>query len=101
MVSPKIHPVHAHSKTGMTEIFSSRKKISQLVHLFGKKNFFVFQTKKSPKMDFAPAPRNQVQKVGQSILTDESADMIFSSRKKIMISRLLARQKLKKAIFEW
>ena len=33
-------------------------------------------------MDFAPAPRNQVQKVGQSILTDESADMIFSSRKK-------------------
>ena len=52
-------------------------------------------------MDFAPAPQNQVQKVGQSILTDESADMIFSSRKKIMISRLLARQKLKKAIFEW
>lgn len=41
-------------------------------------------------MDFAPAPRNQVQKVGQSILTDESADMIFSNSKKIMISRLLA-----------
>ena len=41
-------------------------------------------------MDFAPAPRNQVQKVGQSILTDESADRDFSNRKKSLIIRLLA-----------
>ena len=74
----------------MTEIFSNGKKISQLVHLFCQQNFFTFQAKKSAKMDFAPAPRNQVQKVGQSILTDESADRDFSNRKKSLIIRLLA-----------
>ena len=50
---------------------------------------FPFSTKKSRQKGLRPA-RPKACKVGQSILTDEPADKIFSNPKKIVISRLLA-----------
>lgn len=50
---------------------------------------FPFSTKKSRQKGLRPA-RPKACKVGQSILTDESADRDFSNRKKSLISRLLA-----------
>jgi hypothetical protein len=78
LVSPKIHP---------SKIFEPRKFFPRS-HFFANKNFSLFKQKISAK-SFALSTPESVP-VGQSILTDESADMIFSSRKKIMISRLLA-----------
>lgn len=65
---------------------------------------FPFLTKKSRQKGLRPA-RPKACKVGQSILTDESADRDFSNRKKSLISRLPAptsqKRAKKKAIFEW
>ena len=57
---------------------------------------FSFSTKKSRQKGLRPA-RPKACKVGQSILTDESADRDFSNRKKSLISRLLAFKPQKKA----
>ena len=67
--------------------FSNRENFSSLP-TFANKNFSVFNEKISAK-GYAPA-RPKACKVGQSILTDESADRDFSNRKKSLISRLLA-----------
>ena len=64
---------------------------------------FPFSTKKSRQKGLRPA-RPKACKVGQSILTDESADRDFSNRKKSLIIRLLAPtspKAQKKTIFEW
>lgn len=92
--SPKIHP---------SKIFEPRK-FFPACPIFANKNFSVFNEKIRQK-GLRPA-RPKACKVGQSILTDESADRDFSNRKKSLISRLPAptsqkRAKKKKAIFEW
>ena len=57
---------------------------------------FPFLTKKSRQKGLRPA-RPKACKVGQSILTDESADRDFSNRKKSLISRLPAPTSQKRA----
>lgn len=63
-------------------------KIFPACPIFANKNFSVFNEKIRQK-GLRPA-RPKACKVGQSILTDESADRDFSNRKKSLISRLLA-----------
>ena len=63
-------------------------KIFSSLPIFADKNFSVFNEKIRQK-GLRPA-RPKACKVGQSILTDESADRDFSNRKKSLISRLLA-----------
>jgi len=78
LVFTKIHP---------SKIFAVRK-FFPACPIFANKNFSVFNEKIRQK-GLRPA-RPKACKVGQSILTDESADRDFSNRKKSLISRLLA-----------
>lgn len=67
--------------------FSNRENFFQLAPFLPTK-FFHFSSEKIGKRS-APCTLESVP-VGQSILTDESADRDFSNRKKSLISRLLA-----------
>lgn len=68
--------------------FSNRENFFPACPIFANKIFSLFKRKNRQK-GLRPA-RPKACKVGQSILTDEPADKIFSNRKKIVISRLLA-----------
>lgn len=76
------------TKNSPRQKFSNRENFFQLAHFLPTK-IFPFSTKKSRQKGLRPA-RPKACKVGQSILTDESADRDFSNRKKSLISRLLA-----------
>lgn len=79
--------------------FSNRENFFQLAPFLP--NFSVFNEKIRQK-GLRPA-RPKACPVGQSILTDESADKDFSNRKKSLNIRLLAptSPKAQKTIFEW
>ena len=89
-----------HQKFTPSKIFAIRKFFPACPLLPTK--IFPFSTKKSRQKGLRPA-RPKACKVGQSILTDESADRDFSNRKKSLISRLPAPTSPKvwgKSIFE-
>lgn len=89
------------TKNSPVKNFRTAKIFSSLPHFLPTK-IFPFSTKKFGKKGLRPA-RSIACPVGQSILTDESADRDFSNRKKSLISRLPAPTSPKawgKSIFE-
>lgn len=85
--SSRAEPSFGFYQNSPVKNFRTAKIFSSLPH-FCQQNFFTFQAKKSAK-GLRPA-RSKACPVGQSILTDESADRDFSNRKKSLLSRLLA-----------
>lgn len=83
-----------------SKIFEPRK-FFPACPIFANKNFSVENGKIRQKG--LRLARSKACPVGQSILTDESADRDFSNRKKSLIIRLLAptSPKAQKTIFEW